>query len=188
MVDQPLGWPVNGSWMYAVEGHHDPRRPFVDEELNRFWHFVWQMVSQVAHRLHRKNATLAEAQRHSVAALALRSRHGSVIVTPSRPAGVSAWGAAPTGRNLGRFVLHANGLFLRPLSPAAVAASPGDAEARRMAIRGRLVESHAACPACGAERGRRRCECGWVRYCDEACQRAHWRQHRPFCTEARGVG
>ena len=39
-----------------------------------------------------------------------------------------------------------------------------------------------AAPGCGATRGLRRCGgCGAVRYCSEACSRAHWREHRADC-------
>jgi MYND finger len=44
-----------------------------------------------------------------------------------------------------------------------------------------------ACEACGKDLGHdRRCAgCNVVRYCDRECQRAHWRQHKPFCSQWR---
>ena len=39
-----------------------------------------------------------------------------------------------------------------------------------------------AAPGCDATRGLRRCGgCGMMRYCGEACSRAHWREHRAQC-------
>ena len=39
-----------------------------------------------------------------------------------------------------------------------------------------------AAPGCGATCGLRLCGgCGTVRYCSEACSRAHWRAHRADC-------
>ncbi len=39
-----------------------------------------------------------------------------------------------------------------------------------------------AAPGCGATRGLLRCGgCGTVRYCSEACCKAHWREHKPAC-------
>lgn len=39
-----------------------------------------------------------------------------------------------------------------------------------------------ATPGCGNARGLRLCSgCGTVRYCSEACSKAHWRQHRQEC-------
>ena len=39
-----------------------------------------------------------------------------------------------------------------------------------------------AAPGCGATRGLKRCGgCRAVRYCSEACSRAHWREHKSEC-------
>ena len=39
-----------------------------------------------------------------------------------------------------------------------------------------------AAPGCGAIHGLKRCGgCGMVRYCSEACSRAHWRAHKAEC-------
>ena len=43
-----------------------------------------------------------------------------------------------------------------------------------------------AAAGCQATDGLRQCKgCGSVRYCGEACMRAHWREHRPKCKQLR---
>ncbi|KAL4433720.1 hypothetical protein ABPG75_000161 [Micractinium tetrahymenae] len=62
-----------------------------------------------------------------------------------------------------------------PVGPAAVAAISGLTPSQVG------VEVRAA-PGCGNARSLRRCGgCGAVRYCSEACSRAHWREHRVEC-------
>ena len=86
------------------------------------------------------------------------------------------------------------------LGPQAVSASPAGSEA--LAARGadhtRAPQAAAtaqprsgrqpraprvcAAPGCGATSGLQRCGgCGTVRYCGEACCKAHWREHRADC-------
>ena len=58
------------------------------------------------------------------------------------------------------------------------AAAAGTAPQRQQSGRRRVC----AAPDCGAERGLRRCGgCGAVRYCTEACSRAHWQTHKAEC-------
>ena len=46
------------------------------------------------------------------------------------------------------------------------------------------LRTHCANPGC-AGRGLKACaRCQSVRYCSVACQRAHWRAHKPSCSEA----
>ncbi len=45
-----------------------------------------------------------------------------------------------------------------------------------------LVVSRPACHCCGSDASCRRCSgCDDAYYCSAACQRSHWRAHRPTC-------
>ena len=74
-------------------------------------------------------------------------------------------------------------LLGRPSSAAVRGSSPALAPAAKPAS-GQQQRSRRTCaaPSCTATGGLRRCGgCGTVRYCSEACSRAHWKAHRAEC-------
>jgi hypothetical protein len=53
-----------------------------------------------------------------------------------------------------------------------------------------LEEAHRICAACGAKRLQMlRCSrCKAAFYCDAACQKRHWREHKAACGAATAAG
>jgi tetratricopeptide (TPR) repeat protein len=114
-------------------------------------------------------------------------------------------GAAPDDAvHAGRLLLRIKELPRAPLgpppaaSPAAVAAAAAAAAQRAMSDRERHLAAArdtlrervpqlpslpaARCAACGGGGAAKRCgACGGPAYCGAACQRAHWKAHKPAC-------
>ena len=69
--------------------------------------------------------------------------------------------------------------------------SPNSPEAQAAITQAlRLLAAARVCaaPGCGATSGLKRCTaCRSVRYCSEACMRAHWKEHRPECKRLRAA-
>ena len=69
-------------------------------------------------------------------------------------------------------------------APAATTAAPSAAAAAAAARPPQRPPAPRVCaaPGCPSTHGLRRCGgCGTVRYCSEACSRAHWREHKVAC-------
>ena len=73
-------------------------------------------------------------------------------------------------------------------APSAVLPRPAAAAVAAAGPMGQVATPPRVCaaPGCGATTGLRRCAgCATVRYCSEACSRAHWREHRGECRRLR---
>ena len=67
-------------------------------------------------------------------------------------------------------------------------AAGGQHRAREAPAQQAAPQRTCAAPGCGTTRGLKRCGgCGAVRYCSEACSRAHWRAHKAECRRVQAV-
>ena len=93
-----------------------------------------------------------------------------------------------------------NGVFCLSLPPRAAAQIPAPPTARDLwwlvheGAHVLAIENDRGARECGGCRaqappggqGLRHCKCGWIVYCSESCQAAHWASHRHFCHWAVG--